>query len=318
MTDVSHDHKQQNIKLISPLISVIIPAYNHEKYVSETIHSIWNQTYPNLELIVIDDGSTDNTSKIIESLLEKSPIKMKFIRKKNEGLARTLNQSLQLINGEYFFLLASDDTAKPQAIETLMNGIKNSSMTNIAVAFGDNNYINFESKQVQVNQSRQIAKTEDENKYNTFLDYFFTLRPRLKNKNYFLSYESFIDGNYVPSGILINKSILLDLNGYDENVLLEDFDFYLKVSKKFSILHIPEVLANYRIHNKNSVFINCKNLRLSHLHLLQRERKYCFSNIKLALLWCKTYYRNARSFYNDYKEISFMRSKQNKITHPKK
>ena len=104
----------------SPLVSVIIPAYNHEKYVQETVKSIINQTYKNIELIIIDDGSTDNTWQKIQEIKEECEKRFKrvfFETKKNEGTCKTLTKLISLTQGEFVYLIASDDRAKPKAIE---------------------------------------------------------------------------------------------------------------------------------------------------------------------------------------------------------
>ena len=94
------------------LVSVIIPAYNHEKYVQETIKSIINQTYQNIELIVIDDGSKDFTwQKILEMKdeCERRFEKVHFETKQNEGTCKTLNKLLSCAQGDFIDLIASDD-----------------------------------------------------------------------------------------------------------------------------------------------------------------------------------------------------------------
>ena len=88
--------KEENI----PLVSVVVPCYNHEKYVKETIESIVNQTYKNIELIVIDDGSKDNSVKVIQELADKYGFT--FIHRPNKGLSATLNEGIRLSKGKYF------------------------------------------------------------------------------------------------------------------------------------------------------------------------------------------------------------------------
>jgi len=94
-----------------PLISVLVPAYNHEKYVETTLSSILEDQYPNKELVIIDDGSDDNTGKIIEDWvnLYKDEIQMKFQSRKNWGVTKTLNDLIDLSNGEYILFIHSDD-----------------------------------------------------------------------------------------------------------------------------------------------------------------------------------------------------------------
>ena len=99
--------------------SIIICCYNSEKYIKETIDSILNQTYNNIELIIIDDGSTDNSRKIINNYLKNKKIKKIF--QKNKGLNISNNIALKASNGEYILRLDADDWLDPNCIEILLN-----------------------------------------------------------------------------------------------------------------------------------------------------------------------------------------------------
>ena len=127
------------------LVSVIIPAYNHEQFVQETILSIIAQTYKNIELIVIDDGSKDNTWNKINEL--KSDCEQRFTRvhfetQENRGTCNTLNKLISLTKGDYVYFIASDDLAKPQAIEKQIIAI---TKNNAIVAVGNNEIIDHNS-----------------------------------------------------------------------------------------------------------------------------------------------------------------------------
>ena len=95
-----------------PLVSVVIPCYNHEKFVQDSIQSVIDQTYENIELIVIDDGSTDSSVQKIQEMV--TICQQRFSRfelryRKNKGLTATLNEALRWIEGEYYIAIASDD-----------------------------------------------------------------------------------------------------------------------------------------------------------------------------------------------------------------
>jgi len=100
-----------------PLVSVIIPAYNHAAYVERAIRSVLNQTYPNIELVVVDDGSTDETWSIIRETREKSPREFQIHTKSNEGISATLNFGIGKSSGRYIAVLASDDYYLQNKIE---------------------------------------------------------------------------------------------------------------------------------------------------------------------------------------------------------
>ena len=95
-----------------PLVSIVIPCYNHENFVQDCIQSVIEQTYENIELIIIDDGSKDNSVLKIQEMLEKCQNRFKqfeFRYRPNKGLSETLNESLEWCQGKYYSVLASDD-----------------------------------------------------------------------------------------------------------------------------------------------------------------------------------------------------------------
>jgi alpha-1,3-rhamnosyltransferase len=99
-----------------PLVSVVVPAYNHEHYIEECLYSILNQNYQRLDLIVINDGSTDNTDQKINRVLKEDPSRFVYISKANEGLIKTLNLGLKLAKGEYFCEIASYYVLLPDSV----------------------------------------------------------------------------------------------------------------------------------------------------------------------------------------------------------
>ena len=105
-------------------VSIIIPAYNAEKYVSRMLESILNQTYSNVECIIIDDGSTDNTYKTIQQYKEKFDKRrkvLKLLHQENKGQAAALNLGLKQVTGEYLIWADSDDYFELDAFETMVD-----------------------------------------------------------------------------------------------------------------------------------------------------------------------------------------------------
>ena len=102
----------------SHLISVIVPAYNSEKYIEKCLHSVANQTYNHLEIIVIDDGSSDATGDICEKLIEKIPF-LRVFHTQNAGVSAARNFALEKANGEYIVFVDSDDWIEPNMLEEL-------------------------------------------------------------------------------------------------------------------------------------------------------------------------------------------------------
>lgn len=95
---------------MKPLISVIITNYNYSQYIKKAIQSIGEQTYPNIELLIYDDGSTDQSIEVIESILPSIELtEVKFIKQENQGIVKTRNRALEELSGEYYIFLDADD-----------------------------------------------------------------------------------------------------------------------------------------------------------------------------------------------------------------
>lgn len=113
------------MKIINELVSIIMPAFNCEKYVAESIESVLKQTYTNWEMIIVNDKSSDNTKKIIE-MYEKSEPRIKLINlEKNQGAAVARNIALEEAKGQYIAFLDSDDRWKNKKLEKQLNFMKN-------------------------------------------------------------------------------------------------------------------------------------------------------------------------------------------------
>ncbi|MDF2984981.1 MAG: glycosyl transferase family 2 [Eubacterium sp.] len=111
----------------SPLISVIIPMYNTRDYIEQTVKSVLSQTYKKLEVVIVDDGSTDDGSKIVEEL-KKNDSRIKYIYQFNQGVSAARNNAIICSSGEYLAFLDSDDLWKPHKLEKQMNRIMSTNM----------------------------------------------------------------------------------------------------------------------------------------------------------------------------------------------
>lgn len=208
-----------------PLVSVFVACYNHEKYVKETIESIINQTYKNIELIVIDDGSKDNSPKVIQELAEKYGFT--FIHRPNKGLSATLNEGIKLSNGKYFCACASDDIYMFDKIEKQVEFMENTFECNIAGVCG---YVDLIKKGKVIKSSKKKYIMEK-----------YTFQDILKHKFYLPAPTSFF-----------RTDILINVGGFDEDTSLEDWAIYLKLSYNgFSLIRLPHLMTYYRQHESN-------------------------------------------------------------------
>lgn len=108
------------MELIKDLVSVVIPVYNSERFLSKALESILNQTYKKIEILAVYDGSTDNSSKILRKYSDKITV----ISQNNQGLASTLNVAIKIIKENWFKWFSPDDVLSPNAIEILVNEAK--------------------------------------------------------------------------------------------------------------------------------------------------------------------------------------------------
>lgn len=290
-----------------PLISVLMPAYNHEKYIKEAIYSIINQTYTNIELIIINDGSKDNTWNEILSLKDECDKKLTnfiCINQSNHGISYTLNKLVSLAKGKYIYIIASDDKAEPNALEILSDeAIK----YNYVLTVGDNAIIDSESKIVGWDSSRNIVNLNIA-KYKTFASFLTQDHSVVKNFNTdnFGSYETLLKGNYIPNGYLINKEAYDKTGGYPKTKLLEDYYLNLQLSKLGKFKYIDKVLFYYRWHSANSIKQTKKIINLESV-TYEIERKK-IKNTKFE----KIFYRSTMIYsksINFLKYIKFIKNK---------
>ncbi len=235
------------------LVSVIISAYNHENYIKETIESVINQTYKKIELLVVDDGSTDQTwQKLLElrSKCESRFLRVVLERHTNVGICQTLNKLIRLARGEYCYFLDSDDVSKKNAIEKeVMHFIENEECV---LAVGCNEIINSKSEKVGWDEKRNCVSLERA-KYATF-DSFLEYKSNVNfSSDEFGSYRTLVLGNYIPNGFLVKTEKLLSIGDFSDEAPLEDWYLMLQLSKLGKFGYIPDVLHAYRWHETNTI-----------------------------------------------------------------
>lgn len=210
-----------------PLVSVIIPAFNSEKYIEQTITSALNQTYKNLEIIVVDDGSTDRTLEIVKQLSEKDN-RIKYFSIPPAGRPSVpRNFGIQKANGEFIAFLDSDDLWHKRKIANQLKRLIESPSAafiySMSITFGA---VSLFSAQYELLPLPFRAA---------------------KNRNDLLKI-----GNTIPlSSVIVRKDNLLDVNGFDEDPLLqiEDYDLWIRLSEINDFVFLPALFVKYRIHS---------------------------------------------------------------------
>ena len=221
---------------MSPLVSFIVPAYNHERFVTQCLNSIRDDPYPNKELVIIDDGSTDNTSRIISGWITKEggSLNIKFSSRENKGVSATLNELVSISKGKYIIPIASDDFLLNDTTKIRINYLEKN-VTKFAV-FGDCIVVN--DSGATINESG------------------LTQPNRVSLDNYksddSLAYEIIMKWSIPGPVLMIDRKLFNIIGLYDETIAVEDWDFYLRMISINALGFIDEKVAAYRIHGSNA------------------------------------------------------------------
>ena len=203
------------------LISVVVTCYNHEKYIEQCLRSVFNQTYTNIELIVLDDGSTDSSTQIIQEVLKDSPFETKFETHENLGVVNNRNLGLELIRGDYLLFVDSDNYLDADYVEQLYSKLTE---TNADIVYCD------------------LFNPEKEEFY-------------LKSREFDLT--AFLNTSFIDNCSLIRRSIIGNAR-YDEKLnrkKLEDYDFLLNliINNGAKAVYQPSTKLNYRVFETGSI-----------------------------------------------------------------
>ena len=210
--------------MANDLVSVVIPVYNSEKFLAQTIESALNQTYDNVEIIAVDDGSTDNSLLI----LKKFENKIIILTQENQGLTNSVNSAIKKMNGKWLKWLSPDDVLSPNAIETLVSEAKNQ-QENIIL------YSNWEI----IDENNKKLRGFSESDFNDLDVFDFNVR--------------LLDGQQINVNTSLIPTYLFKKGCTFENLkdpVAIDYQFFLKAGIFFNVkFHlVDKVLLQYRIH----------------------------------------------------------------------
>lgn len=296
-----------------PLVSVLISSYNHETFVQKTIESIISQTYEKIELIIIDDGSTDLTfEKILEmeNVCKEHFVNVYFKKQKNRGIGLTCNELIKLSHGEYLYYIASDDLAKPNAITDQVCFLEKHK--EYALVVGNNEIIDSNGIVCYWDKKRNITYNEANACYKTFAEF---LRIKQLGKN-FGSYLYLYRGNHIPNGYLVRKSIYDKTGLNNENAPLEDWFMNLQISKYSKIKYLDKVLFSYRWHQSNTIkqsekIQNLYDLTLQYENILLTKTN--FKNVNKEVLNCFLFGKLTKRVNLIYNIIEIRRYRKNSV-----
>ncbi len=219
-------------------ISVIIPAFNHEKYIALSIESVLKQSYGNFELIIINDGSTDRTEK--EILHFKDP-RIRYITQENQGAHYTINKGIAIAKGEYISILNSDDEYSPDRLIQCFDFIKQYPDVTAVLTLVEG--INRDGKSVSDMSTPHTIAWQD----------WYTDALKLYENNDFLKCAFAQNIAITTSNFFIKKTTFDVIGQFKKLRYAHDWDMLLRISRQFKVGLLKKCLLRYRIHESNTV-----------------------------------------------------------------
>ncbi len=250
----------------TPFVSVIIPCYNHAHFLPEAIESVLQQSYPHREIIVVDDGSPDNTPEIAARYAG-----VRCLSQENKGLAGARNAGLQISAGTYIVFLDADDRLTAGALQTGVDCLN--AQPELAFAFGECRRVDLEGKVIP--RPDQAPKNED-----LYVE---------------LLHHSFI---WCPATVMYRKTILLDMGGFNTSLHVrasDDYDLYLRIARCSRIAAHGQIVAEYRLY-PGSMSSNAALMLKSALYILHTQQDYIKGN-PLYESACREGLKQARRYY---------------------
>ncbi|MBS1486863.1 MAG: glycosyltransferase [Bacteroidetes bacterium] len=213
---------------MDPLVSVVCLCYNHAEFVAQAIRSVLQQTYPNIQLIVVDDCSTDSSVNVIQQLVIENPSIYFIALPKNNGNCRAFNMALERVRGEFIIDLAADDVMLPDRVARQVSYFQ-SADESVGVVFSNADYIDAYGNILRNHTAHLISKRLIDH---VPLGWIF---PDVLRRYFICS----------PT-MMIKKKVLDKLKGYDETLAYEDFDFWVRASRHFQFVYQDETLTHVR------------------------------------------------------------------------
>lgn len=251
------------------LVSIVMPVYNGEKLIDQTIESILNQTYDNFELIIVNDGSTDNTLKIINKYAKKDK-RIKVIDQNNQKLPQSIANGFKEASGEYSMWVGADDILHENCVLLLHNDLVNNPKTDFVFP----NVRLIDEKGDIISSNRWYATNLEHPEY--------VMLP--KNMLEFCT----VKNNYIAPIAMYKSIVVKTLSPFSKNrFTVEDYDYWMRVNDLFMINHttFDEPIFDYRRH-KGSLTSHAKNLNISYnTDLLMQYEDFRQDYYLMPLIW---------------------------------
>lgn len=250
-------------------VSVVVPSYNHAQFVEATLRSIMKQTLRPAELIVIDDGSSDNSPALIDRVLNDCPFPCELVARDNRGLSATLNEGFARTRGEYFAYLGSDDLWLPDFLNARVRLLE--SRSDAVLAYGHAYFI--DEQNAIVDSTADWARYADGD-----------------------ASEMLLQTTAPMSPTVLYRRTALEQHRWNEESKLEDYDLYLRLSAEGPFAFDPRVLSAWRRHSSNVSWD--QNLMLEEQLKAQKEAalRFGLTNEQVAELQRATRFSRAEDF----------------------
>ncbi len=283
----------------SPLVSIVCLCYNQQRFVREAVMSVVTQSYKNIQLIVVDDASTDSSIKVINDLKNEFPSIETILIKENKGNCAAFNYAFTKAKGAFVIDFAADDVMMPDRIEKQIQHFLTLDPS-FGVVFTDAEYINEYGEHLydhfaSLKRKRLLPNIPQGDVYADLLQRYFVASPTM----------------------MVRTSVMIELNGYDEQLSYEDFDFWIRSSRIYKYSFLNEKLTKirksarsmstmlYRQGDKQllSTYLVCKKAMTLNRDDLERNglRKRIEFEIRQAVF--SQNYREANLFHGLLKEM---------------
>ncbi|MBO7683621.1 MAG: glycosyltransferase [Kiritimatiellae bacterium] len=255
-----------------PLISVLMPAYNHGRYVAQAVRSVLSQGWRRVELLVVDDGSSDDTWERLQSLrpeCEQRCERVEMWRQGNSGTCATLNRLLAAARGEFAGVLASDDMYLPGAFAALAGPL--AADPSVGLVVGQNELVDAEGRRCYWDAGRNAVYDESKAAFRTLNEYMASERGVSGDSPAFGTYAELLRTNHVANGALVRRACLAAIEPCSPRTPLEDWWIMLQLSKATRMKSVPAHTFAYRWHDSNTVRQSARMEEYFHRNLAAEE-----------------------------------------------
>lgn len=255
------------------LVSVICLCHNHKAFVEEALKSVLQQTHTNVQLIVVDDASTDGSQKVISEFISQYPTIQFISLSQNVGSCKAFNIALASANGDFIIDLAADDVLLPERVEKGLDTFKKCG-EDYGLQFSDAIIINAEGSKLGLHSDKFPHESIPQGDiYKDLIERYFICSPTM----------------------MFRKALIDELGGYDEALSYEDFDLWIRSSRNWKYCYLSEALIKRRVvpgslshkqfalrsNHQYSTYLICK--KIMYLNRTQKEKKALNRRIKYEM-----------------------------------